>query len=641
MKLKTDVSSLLTTLVLVALYGAILNTQCVADVFDNDPRLNVPVTVHAINVPMRDILAEISQQTGVTIFADNEVADDKASVNALNRKAADLLHAILPVFHYVVSKGANSKVSAYSVHTDSIYQNKCTTEHRARSEAIASQILIEGASFEKYSKLTNDELEVESARIQQQVTANKEPADIQRLRTDLAVVQTLSSPNVWLRTLYNMLLRLPRTHLVKAIDKDGIWFYFPGDGIGKTVDSENIIPQEVIDQAQRLTRDNPSLPSIYRSSAIRSIRFHLYSCFHRDTPLQWELSVAQGQSRFTTAIRQSGGLPLALAEGVLRPSLEANNRDRNGSQNKLNSTIDVIPPFMESLGYYADNGERTCRLGDVLSAISEKVPFDFVADGFWSGHFRFEEFRNVSLEESLSRITKMAMRSWHETNGFQTFGPSNVCEERQYEPPATRLTHWLELLDHSQFTMDEFAELATLPQGKLTTLVEMSRFGVVPPFVAQLQMAKSHLELWNGFDRTMRRLAYSEGVAYKDLPANLQRFYLIAATDPAMTQYTQLITDASAVAQSRIKVVSMDVQQWRVKKPGPTATWRIGRGDDPENGLMNREDALRRFQMLDKSLKLKDILPVVQTTVSLIYSTPERTISRGYIELPLRWESGE
>ncbi len=614
---------------------------CYADVLDGDSRLNSLVSIHLINAPVRDVLAEISQQSGVTLFTEGEVADDKVSVNAVNRKAIDLLHALLPVFHYVVSNRYSNKINAYSIRTDSGYVSRATSEHLAASEAIATQIINEGKWFEKYGNYTNDELEMEAAGLPMKVASAKDPVEILNTRSRLAVTQTLLSKNLWMQTIYAMLEKLPRARLVKAIEDEGIWFFFPGITADKAVISEVTIPRDLVDRAQRLSRDNPSLPSVYRGSALRSIRIHLFPTNRRDAPFQWEISVAQGQSRFTTVMRQSGSLPLvAPDETLIRPIIASHSVSSN-SKNLLSLMVDVTPPYMDSPGYYADNGDRTCRLGDVLSAVSEKVPFDFVADAYWSGHFKFEEYRNISLGDVLSRISKLAVRNWNESHGFQTFSPISVYDERRCEPPATRMAHWQELIDHGQFAMDEFAELASLDERMKLVMMDMSRFGVMPPFVAQLQISRSHLALWNGLDRNMRRLAQSDGIAYKDLPANLQHLYMLAATDPAMTQYTQLITESSSVTQSRMKITSMDVQQWRVRKPGPTATWRIGRGEDPENGYMNRDEALRRFQMLDKTIKLKDVVPVVQTTVSLTYMTPEQTISRGFLELPLRWESSE
>src|SRR5439155_13089817 len=65
-----------------------------SDPFAGDTRVSAKHSLRFQNTVMRDLLADLHEQTGIAFFADNSVADDRVTVLTHDRPLADTLRAI-------------------------------------------------------------------------------------------------------------------------------------------------------------------------------------------------------------------------------------------------------------------------------------------------------------------------------------------------------------------------------------------------------------------------------------------------------------------------------------------------------------------------------------------------------------------
>src|SRR5947209_4692521 len=64
------------------------------DPLSGDARLQARRSVRELSVSLRDFLADLNEQTGISFFADPSVADEKITLIAHDRPLADVLRTV-------------------------------------------------------------------------------------------------------------------------------------------------------------------------------------------------------------------------------------------------------------------------------------------------------------------------------------------------------------------------------------------------------------------------------------------------------------------------------------------------------------------------------------------------------------------
>jgi hypothetical protein len=277
-------------------------------------------------------------------------------------------------------------------------------------------------------------------------------------------------------------------------------------------------------------------------------------------------------------------------------------------------------------------------LSDALEKIDSAAPIDVISDGLWSTRMAGIDVRDMAIGEVLTKLGRGCGHRWWKQDGFVMMQSRTLSGDRLAEPPATLVSRWAEQIDRGWFGLDEFSDMAALPDAQAMTLQDMSASEQFPMFMSPLNNTRSQLLFWNTLTPAQRRKALGSGLSYTELTPDQQPLFVLAATDPSASQQNSVVPDAAVMAKARVRIETQERACWGVHRMGPFATWRIARGPDPDNAIEKREDAVKRFLASDGSIPPADIQAMTLVVHSFVYETPAEPISRAMLQLPPRWE---
>ena len=620
---------------ILALVLALTQSIVLADTLDSDARLNVKWDLKMSQVPVRDVVAEIGLQTGIQFFVEDFAGDDRVTVIAHNRTYADILRNIAMVFGDIWSISGTGKSTAFTLKRSPELERVQIEITRKRAAERLRNSYVEINSYNELARLTESEREAlmgilpaaaaKTANLEEKIALELKLSALQQTREAGTRAQ-------WVPVIYRLLENIPNAEKLQLSQKEIVTYSYP------YMEGTNKFPTESLDtlkRAIRLTLTPTTNPNVNTPSSVR-IRFTQNR--GKMNSFRWEITCGQRYGQYISTTRYTGLIPSVQLSDTVTVRSSNNSAFENDPQFSKLVTLH-LPANKLKDKFLSNTNPSALLVSDVLIRLDAIQPLNVVADGFWSGRLTGLDINNVTIGDTLTKIAAQSSRSLSYANGFVNLVTTKIAEDRDQEPPSTKIARWRDLADSGTFTIDELSEIAELTEAQSQTLLEMASWGAFPMVYQGLYQAKSHLQFWAGLRASQRRDAQTMGLAFATLTEEQKKQYQFAAGDPTSNQYAALQADSSNISRSSLKVTIQEYPGWYVVRGGAASTYRLQRGVDTENGAVNREEALKRFRQLEPSILPKDVLPMVRSVVIFTYSTKEGTISRTAFELPLRRDS--
>jgi hypothetical protein len=622
--------------------GSTAQPPLAADPFDGDSRLQSKRTLRFVDSSMRDFLADLTQQTGIAFFTDPSVAEDRLNLFVFERPLAETLRAIAAFFQFEWARTGAGGQAGYTLRQNAAMQQR---EEEIRSEnALSTAELLreETEAFARLAALSDDQRATISAELEERLLRETDANAKRRLQIEYNMVRQLQTQNDWIRIVYAFLRTQSKEQLTELLRSGTKEYAWPSTAGFET------LPERVIEEARQDRKsDDRSGMTI---SSINFVRMRLTADPLRQPRLRW--SVTAGRRTFNTHTMFTVGstVPVTPLSATLspKPPLEPENwRD----DTQLNAPLPAEPPSTSDefsaanttnrgRGEIEEDGRpgletrasRPSTLGEMLRRLTDRKPIAVIADSFWMSLIRNRDIRGETVGDALTYLARQTNHRWWKQDGFVMVKSLEYESDRWSEPPAEAMQRWIERADRSQLDLDDFAEMASLPEHKYNTLNELSVHGIFHLQMYIVSQAREHLQLWNLLSRSQRRKTRADGILYADMTPAQKRLYERIAMDPLSPSIIPTRTRETreqTLQKASLRLEMREQPLWSVR----------GRPNMIVSSLSSREEALRYFQQSDPKLQLKDIRDGVSVSVSFIYQNDSRQLARGWVTLPPRWEN--
>lgn len=622
--------------------GAFAQTPSLADPFVGDSRLQAKRTLRFVDATMQDFLADLTQQTGVAFFTDPSVAEDRLNLFVFDRPLADTLRAVAAFFQFEWVRTGSGGQAGYTLRQNVAIQRR-EEEIRSRNTLLAAELLREETEvFARYAALTDDQRLTLSAELEERLLKATDPDAKRGLQIEYNMVRQLQTQNDWIRIVYAFLRTQSKEQILQLL-KSGMREYAWPPAAGCEP-----LPEKVIEEARRgRNSDDRSGMTI---SSINFVRMRLTADPLREPRLRW--SITAGRRTFNThsMFTVASNLPVTSLSGTLPPQ-QAAEPEGWRDDTELSAPLPAEPPAAprepaagnvtnRGRGEIEEDGRpgfetrasRPSTLGEGLRRLTDRKPIHIIADSFWTSLIRSRDIRGETVGDALTYLARQTNHRWWKQDGFVMVKSLEYESDRWSEPPAEAMQRWIERSERSQLDLDDFAEMAALPEHKYNTLNELSVRGIFNLQMYIVTQARDHLQLWNLLSRSQRRKARAEGILYADMTPEQKRLYQRIATDPLSPSIIPSRTresQAQTLEKASLRLETREQPLWSVR----------GKPNMIVGSLSSREEALRYFQQSDPKLQLKDIRDGVSVSISFIYQNDNRQLARGWVTLPPRWEN--
>jgi hypothetical protein len=604
-----------------------------ANVFVGDDRLLAKRSVSAPLTPVRDLLADLSRQSGVGFVNDENLPDEPVTLLAHDLPLSETLTAFADHFGYEWKRTGAGKSATYTLRLTE-ESRKAQAEARARRLADAADRLErQNEEFFTLSALPEQRRQDLAAEMPSKLAATTDPAQSEKLRNMHAVLLELNDPGTrrsWSPAVRRLLKLIPRQEITTILDGGAGFYCWP------KLPGCREFPPSILQELQQIGRSEFSLASGFRGEVV-SFRLRFVGVGARRPYLNWNLTVGQKTSQFQATVGFSGSAPTqwSLSASGANAASDAAEEWRTSPPLNVRATL-RLPTIVQPR---ADGKTPNRRLGTALALLAADHKLNVIADGYWTSTFPGFEAVDEPLGEVLSRLARATGRTWRRKGDFLLFKSQDFFADRDAEPPATTVRRWAAAADDSLFTLEDLAELASLPDVQLTTLQEMAMRGEFPVLYTPLSNGRTHLKLWSALSASQRRKAQGDGLSYKDLDPASRLAFVQAATDPSARQVGNTPADEEMILTTKVRVTQRETQEWRVRGKKSAVSWNVPRFD-VENQPVSREEAHRRFAQLDDSIKLADVQLIIRIGVTFSYDSDKGALSMTWLDLPPRWAGG-
>lgn len=617
-------------------------TPSTADPFTGDSRLQVKRTLRFVDTPVQDFLADLTQQTGVAFYTDPSVAEDRLNLFVFDRPLAETLRAVASFFQFEWVRSGSGNQAGYTLRQNIAMQRR---EEEIRSENVlaAAELLHEETEvFARFAALSDEQRLSLSAEIEERLTKETDPNLKRSLQIEYSMVRQLQTQNDWIRIVYAFLRTLTKEQMISLL-RSGTREYAWPPSVGYEP-----LPEKVIEEARQGRKsDDRSGMTI---SSINFVRMRLTADPLRQPRLRW--SITAGRRTFNThsMFTVASAVPAATLPGTPAPPQSAEPEGWRDDA-ELNAPLPAEPPAIPkepAAGDAANRGRgeieedgrpgietrasRPSTLGEGLRRLTDRKPIHIIADSFWTSLIRSRDLRGETVGDALNYLARQTNHRWWKQDGFVMVKSLEYESDRWAEPPAEAMQRWIERAEKSQLDLDDFAEMASLPEHRFNTLNELSVRGIFNLQMYIVTQARDHLQLWNMLSRSQRRKTRAEGILYADMTPAQKRLYERIATDPLSPSIIPSRTReslAQTLQKASLRLETREQPLWSVR----------GKPNMIVGSLSTREEALRYFQQSEPKLQLKDIRDGVSVSVSFIYQNDNRQLARGWVTLPPRWEN--
>jgi hypothetical protein len=591
-----------------------------------DTRLAAKCSMRELSVPVRDLLADLNERTGIAFFADSAVADDKITVITHDRPVADTLRGISTLTRYEWARSGKPGAFGYTLRVGEAEAARRARARDQRLTRLADLTMRQVATFRELQPLMEPQWDALEDGLPQKIAAEKDPLKQQALRTQYTVLRELRERNKFRPFVYRLLAALDKTQVLDLLRAGAVGYAWP-DAPGCRP-----LPKDVVREVQQ------SSPIEGIGSApgdILSLRARFTVVEGRSSYLRWELIV--GRRNFYL----SG---LSGLVGLMPPELGELEADADGptapagweKDAKLTTNVTVSLNADESTGNPSLRRTRSYKLSDALEQIDSALPMDMIADALWSTRLAGVNMTKLPVGEALTKLSRTVGHRWWNQDGFILIRSQSYDADREAEPPSTAVARWVAQYDRGLFTLDDLAEIAALPHSQAMTLYEMGSRGVFPMLISPLSSGRSHLQLWNALSLQQRRKAMKAGIGFSELSPAQQGLYVMAASDTS-SPVRAAVLDEKALARSHMRVEIREMSGWGVKRAVGTYDWHVPRAADTESDAVSRAQAWKQFAGLDASIKLEEVRSMTKSFALFLCEDERGLLSHFTVAIPPRW----
>lgn len=624
-----------------------------ASPFEDDARLMSRRSFAFRNLPVRDVLAEMDRQTGIRFFSDPVVADNRLSLTVHDRPLADTLNAIAKFYQWewrrdAVKRGQKS-AAGYTLLETSEARSAEAGYVDGRLEKLVTILRKEAEAYETFAPVDQKQRERLEEKLPTMMAQEKDSARLETLKVQSIVLQDLHERRLWKPPVYRLLRSLPPEQLSEIARSSATSFAWPA------IPGCRPIPEDSIQELRRVFAQE-IVPNGVPRGQIASLRLRFTLIAGRLPYLRTSLQIGQrttyGLSTYGMLTSMPSAYTLLSEISTALPPIEPPDWKSDPTLMRLVSVrlpevLDPKPPMTNEkpsvTGGRRASGNQSpfpyIWLTDALDMIDKAASIDVISDGLWTTRLAGIDVRTMPVGDVLTKLGRGTGHRWWEQGGFVMMQSRTLSADRWAEPPATAVSRWRDQIEHGWFGLDEYAELAALPDAQAMTLQDMSAAEQFPMFLSPLTNSRSHLLLWNALTPAQRRKALGLGLPNAELTPQQQQLFVLAATDTSASQLSSTNLDAVFFAHARLRIETQERPCWGVHRMGPFATWRIPRGSDADSAIEKREDAVHRFLASDSSIRAEDIQAMMLIVHSFQYETEKEPFSRAILQLPPRWEA--
>jgi hypothetical protein len=595
------------------------------DPFAGDDRLVARHPLRVVGQPLREVLAGLTQKTGIPLTASAAVAEDKVVLFVQDRPLGQTLNVLARFFRFTWLRDGKPGEYTYTL-TQTIRQKRAEDEEREKELfRTADQIVTECALYRSFVGKTPEELKAIRTEAEAVMRSDTRPEARHEAGTR-AIVSLVVATNNLQRMGLSLLSRLNRDEIVALLREPRTEFAWPAAEGARPIASD--VRREILEtfeEDDRRRSDKFPEGFVYNHLSIRILA---------DQGRRNGLSVVLS-GRHITPKSNTGresqfraplmGLPPQDDVPIEPPDWRKIDKLNRPVTFSLRPTRRTEPPKRLPLPPAPPAG--------ALDALCESQPIDLISDAFYSVRPFETTVAQQAVGAVLTRVARSCDHTWSYADGFVLFRSRRYAIDRFEEPPVSRLRRWSQMDTDAFYSLDNLGKIAAQPTpGYLTTLRVLFETGALEDRTLS-RGARSHLVFWNALSPGQRSAAASaRGLSYHSLPANLrQMFYLASlerlATEERTTKVEERPWPQEELQNARLFVTSVETTNWGYRSEN--TTFMFGGG--------SREQALTSLQGNFPGTILEEVLQVKQKSFRFEYKTPAGATRTGVVNMARKW----
>jgi hypothetical protein len=600
------------------------------DPLAGDARLSAKRSIRELSLPVRDVLADLNEQTGIAFFADPAVADDKITVIAHDRPVAETLRGISTFLRCEWTRSGKSGEFGYTLRVGPAEITRRAQAREDRLARLADLATRQAAAYGVLNQLTDSQRDAVADSLPQKIAEAKDPVQQQTLRIQSAVLREIGDRNRYRPFIYRLLAALTKEECLSMLRAGAATYAWPDAPGCKPLPSELV---------RALQQTSPIEGIGSAPGDILSLRARFTVVEGRTSSLRWELVVGRRNFYLSGLAGILGSFPPEVTDADAGPDCPLSPPEWEKDP-KLSTNVTLDLPADERPAGLTDrvaHRPRSHKLSSALEQIDKALPIDVIADALWSTQIAGANMAQIPVGEALTRLARTTGHRWWKQDGFIMIRSLSYDADREAEPPSLAVSRWISQYDRGLFDLDDLAEVAALPYNQAVTLQDMGMRGAFLMLISPLSNGRSHLQFWNSLSLPQRRKATKSGIGFAELSSAQQSLYVMAASDTS-SPVRAAVLDEKVLARSRMRIETRQASLWGVRR-ATTNYGPLPRVADAENGnSISRDEAWRRYQGVDSSIQREEVQPMVKSYVAFICEDDRGLLSHIMIDLPPRWE---
>ena len=589
-----------------------------SDPFAGDARLQKKLTIKAVGIPLKELLEQLTKETGIQLVAGPRVLEDEIVLFAYEKPLVDTLRVIARYFRFYWGRTGQPGHYAYTL-SQSLRQLREEEAEAAQSYiAAANQIVKDARELQQFADMPPDQVKVllEAARAELANTAD--PARKEQLNSRLsALTQLQNIPS--LPQVASLLANEGPDRIIAVLRGDLLRFDSPPYASTKPLDPT---VTERIFQGFRATRPPGQEERQYNVASVKFIGAE------SGLPMV-QVQVNAGlrtENSFSMAGRGTT-LPLtavmAAGEGSIEPAKWKENP-------LLTRSASLSLPFKPLALAPGPVQLPPPSFASAIEKLQDSLHFDFISGAFYSTTGPYLELSARPVGEILTAISQNTLHRWTFESGFVQMRARGYAQRRANEPSVFALRRWAAMQDDSLFSLDQVAEIMAQPTPKMEVTL-----GVLNTYRGmqqghELRQYKSQFVLWNALSKSQRAAALSSGLPYRSLISQVRALYEVAVSNPRNP------LDEVPSSPSRLTPAHLMGSLLSVTHSFRTM-WGVRKGSSHSMSGSSREQALENFRRNEPGFNEKDLREVRRSSYQFVYGSPGAEPITIRFEVPAIW----
>ena len=596
-------------------------TPCLAqdsDPFAADERLLKKYTIRAAGIPLKEVLDDLTKQTGIQLVAGPRVAEDKVVLFAHERPLVDSLRLIARFFNFYWGRSGEPGGFSYTL-SQSLRQQKAE-EAEIEEEYLraADQILDQAKMMADLSRRSPDELKhlAEDLRADSQAEKNSEK---RRELLGRAAMAALLGRSPYKGHAVKLLASVGKEGVLRLLHGETLEYAFPPRS------NKSTLPQPIAESIMSGVKAEHSRAD--REYDFASIEIRGFQGWRP----QIHVSVGAGgrtghgsSTAFTMPNDSESGLSAAAP-----PVEPAGWREIPALKRVVSLTVPRKEPRTE-----ADKGKLPAPfLARALAALDHEAPVDLIGDAFYRTPQIPLIIQKKPIGEALTALCRNSEHRWRYNAGFIQVKDTGYAEARAAEPSTFRLRFWAALSDDNLLSLDRLSEIAsqTVPRFQTSMNVLAEARGMEQWY--EIVPARSHLRFWHSLSPVQRSAALStNGLAFRNLTGPQRHMFARVSMNPgdredALSTANQPEWTEETLANASLTVKRQVQPMWGVRRPD---------GGYATSGN-SREMALLSLRRNNQPFSDSDVWDIQLPTYRFRYGVPGGIGATALIRLPHIW----